>query len=73
MNKDDIDNLQIILNLSEQQFSSWFDTASEDDRDYTLELLALATASLYEYADGEIPTVDLSDASDALKKYMLDN
>ena len=73
MDADDIINLNILLSFTQLEFLGWFESASPDDRAYSIELLALAQASLAEFSDDQIPTVDLSQASTALKKYMLNN
>ena len=73
MTSEDITSLNIILSLTELQFIAWFHTASSDDRAYTIDLLARVRVELSDYSDDQIPTVDLSQASTALKKYMLNN
>lgn len=39
MNQRDKNNLEFIMNLSESQIKTWWDSISEDDRDYALELI----------------------------------
>ena len=42
MNKDDLNNLGYLMNLSEADFDQWMDAASGNDIDYALELIKLA-------------------------------
>ena len=39
MRKRDVDNLNFVLSLSRDDFPEWFETLTEDDRQYCSELL----------------------------------
>ena len=42
MNKEDLNNLGYLMNLSEADFDQWMNAASGKDIDYALELIKLA-------------------------------
>ena len=46
MNEWDRDNLNFIMNTSEEGFDEWLDQADNDDVDYALELIRMAKAEL---------------------------
>lgn len=46
MNEWDKDNLNFIMNASEEGFDEWLDQADNDDIDYALELIRMAKAEL---------------------------
>ena len=46
MNEWDKDNLNFIMNTSEEGFDEWLDQADNDDIDYALELIRMAKAEL---------------------------
>jgi hypothetical protein len=46
MNKWDRDNLDFIMNNSEEGFDEWLDQANNDDIAYALELIRMAKAEL---------------------------
>lgn len=63
MNQRDKNNLEFIMNLSESQIKTWWNSISEDDRDYALELInnhrkELAARSINYAIDLEIVNLD---------------
>jgi hypothetical protein len=46
MNEWDKDNLNFIMNASEEGFDEWLEQADNDDIDYALELIRMAKAEL---------------------------
>jgi hypothetical protein len=46
MNEWDRDNLNFIMNASEEGFDEWLEQADNDDIDYALELIRMAKAEL---------------------------
>jgi hypothetical protein len=63
MNEWDRDNLQFILNTTDESFEDWLDQADNDDVEYALSLIRTAKAELltqeYELLD------EVNDMSDA--------
>jgi hypothetical protein len=63
MNEWDRDNLQFILNTTDESFEEWLDQADNDDVEYALSLIRTAKAELltqeYELLD------EVNDMSDA--------
>jgi hypothetical protein len=46
MNEWDRDNLNFIMNISEDGFDEWLDQADDDDVDYALSLIRIAKSEL---------------------------
>jgi putative SOS response-associated peptidase YedK len=46
MNEWDRDNLEFIMNTTDESFDEWLDQADNDDIDYALELIRMAKAEL---------------------------
>ena len=66
MNKDDLNNLGYLMNLSEADFDQWMDAASGNDIDYALELISKhrEEIQLKEYLL-RVDNVDVSDTEEA--------
>lgn len=69
MNSHDRQNLQFLLNASEQTLRQWYATVSEDDREYASELLAQYaqeirrdSANLRSIVDMEMTEFELADS-----------
>jgi hypothetical protein len=74
VNKHDRDNLQFLLSADKNTMDQWYQTVSEDDVEYALELLQLHRTELelreLEIIDTEAET-DLSDAHSVLTRFTL--
>ena len=70
MNNRDINNLQFLMNASNEEFEQWCLRATPDDYDYALSLFKAKNA-IDMMHQLEKPVNDISDAKDVLKKYML--
>jgi hypothetical protein len=74
VNKHDRDNLQFLLSADKSTMDQWYQTVSEDDVEYALELLQLHRTELelreLEIIDTEAET-DLSDAHSVLTRFTL--
>lgn len=46
MNEWDRDNLEFIMNITDEGFDEWLDQADNDDIDYALKLIRMAKAEL---------------------------
>lgn len=75
MNEWDRDNLNFILNTSDEAFSEWMLQADEDDIDYALELISKhrAEIALKEYllTSDKIEISDTSEAKSILQKFRI--
>lgn len=73
MNDHDKSNLQYILSLDLNQFKEWATTISKDDIHYATELLKHANIEISEQGLSflEDTNIDVTEASNLLKKYML--
>jgi len=64
MNDWDRDNLQFILNTTDESFEDWLDQADNDDIDYALSLIRTAKAELLTQEHELLDEVnDMSDAN----------
>jgi len=63
MNEWDRDNLQFILNTTDESFEDWLDQADNDDVEYALSLIRMAKAELLTQEHELLDDVD--DVSDA--------
>jgi hypothetical protein len=74
VNKHDRDNLQFLLSADKSTMDQWYQTVSEDDVEYALELLQLHRTELelreLEIIDTEAET-DLSGAQSVLSRFTL--
>jgi hypothetical protein len=70
MNNRDINNLQFLMNASNEEFEQWCLRATPDDYDYALSLFK-AKRAIDMMHQLEKPVNDISDAKDILKKYTL--
>jgi hypothetical protein len=70
MNNRDINNLQFLMNASNEEFEQWCLRATPDDYDYALSLFKAKNA-IDMMHQLEKPVTDISDAKDLLKQYML--
>ena len=74
MNNHDRDNLQFLLSADKKTMESWYQTVSEDDVEYALELLQLYRTELalreFEIIDTEAEQ-DLSQAQAVLSRFTL--
>ena len=74
MNDYDLNNYNYVMNLSEEQYDEFLDTASDDDLAYLQELMDQKKAelqlSIMEYED-KLASLDVSQAQSLLRKYML--
>lgn len=48
MNKHDRDNLDFLLSLEREHFQEWYNTITEDDREYAQEIISQAAIELQE-------------------------
>lgn len=72
MNKWDSDNLKFIMSLSSTEFDNWYETLSDEDLKYAMELLAKArveTAEQLVALSDEVTS--LAKARKVLSKYTL--
>lgn len=67
MTEEDYDNLNFLLNLTNDAFSEWWDTLEEDDKDYALSILKVAEHEIIEKIQEK--TGDLSLAKTALNRF----
>ena len=74
MNDYDLNNYNYVMNLSEEQYDEFLDTASDDDLEYLQELMdqkkAELAMSILEYED-KLASLDVSQAQSILRKFML--
>lgn len=74
MNKHDRDNLQFLLSADKSTMDQWYQTVSEDDVEYALELLQLYRTELelreFDLIDAEAEQ-DLSQAQSVLSRFTL--
>ncbi len=70
MNNRDLNNLQFLMNASNEEFEQWCLRATPDDYDYALSLFKAKNA-IDMIHQLEKPVNDISDAKDILKKYTL--
>lgn len=71
MNDYDKNNLNFILNLPDKEIPIWFNTISEDDRNYALELLRDYRTELILHAlEMEDEVEDVSQAKEYLKSLL---
>jgi hypothetical protein len=68
MNDYDRNNFEFIMSLSPQQFDEWYASISLDDIEYAIELCQAARLEMALNAD---TVEDLTEANNALKKFML--
>ena len=72
MNKHDKDNLKFILALKPQDFQNWYESLTEDDAMYAMELVAMARTELEtQVAELFDKVEDFSDAKNVLGKFTL--
>ena len=74
MNKHDRSNVDYILSLTDDQLQEWFESISEDDRDYAVELLRMARTELtikaYDLIENQIAAMgQYTTAKKVLAKY----
>lgn len=71
MNKHDKSQLEFLMHLDSDMLANWFNSTSEDDHEYAMEILAAARAEcalkLIELSDD---VDDVSDARQVLRKFM---
>ena len=70
MNNRDINNLQVLMRVSDEEFDQWCLRATPDDYEYALSLFKAKNA-IDMMHQLEKPVNDISDAKDILKKYTL--
>lgn len=70
MNPNDKNNLDFLLNSSQESISVWYDQASEDDIQYAVELMNRAALE-FELLTDPVPQVDLTEANAVLAKFRL--
>jgi hypothetical protein len=68
MNDYDRSNFEFIMSLSPQQFDEWYASISLDDIEYAIELCQAARLEMALNTDA---VKDLTEANNALKKFML--
>jgi hypothetical protein len=72
MNKHDKDNLKFILALKPQDFQNWYESLTEDDAMYAMELVSMARTELEtQVAELFDKVEDCSDAKNVLGKFTL--
>ena len=75
MNNWDRDNLNFILNTTDEAFSDWMLQADSDDIDYALELISKQREEIYlkEYLlkCDSVEILDTEEASTVLQKYRI--
>lgn len=70
MNEYDYNNLQFLLNATEDTLRQWFEVVSEDDKEYAMELLQTAQGEiLYFRMQYEEDVSDLTEARNVLSKF----
>ena len=74
MNDYDLNNYNYVMNLSEEQYDEFLNTASDDDLAYLQELMDQKKVelqlSIMEYED-KLASLDVSQAQSILRKFML--
>ena len=70
MNQHDLNNLNFILNLSEDQMQAWLDTLTLDDLHYAWEIIRSRTAEMIvqEMDLDELEDLDLTQANDLINR-----
>jgi hypothetical protein len=70
MNQHDRDNLNFLLNCSQDQFDEWVDKATPDDVDYALELFQKAKSEtiLLQHELLDNVEMDLAEANDLINR-----
>lgn len=76
MNQHDRENLQFLMNASEEVLRDWFNTVSEDDHRYAQELLNSYMLEIEEMKvsiqiEAELITHDYAESKAIIKKLML--
>ena len=76
MDENDRNNLEFLLNASEDVLRDWYDTVSEDDHQYAQELLYAYMLEIEELKveiqiESALITHDLAEAKAVLSKYTL--
>ena len=72
MNKHDKDNLKFILSLKPEEFQYWYETLTDDDALYAMELVSMARTELEtQVAELFDNVLDCSEAKNVLGKFTL--
>lgn len=71
MNKKDINNIYYILTRTQDELIAWWDTLSEDDQLYALEIVKAYRKELEETASYDSEYIDTTEANNYLKKFQL--
>lgn len=71
MNDRDSQNMQFILSLTPEKLAEWWNTISDDDQDYALNLVKQYRQELELMAIYDNPNVDTTQAKNYLKKFQL--
>ena len=72
MNKHDKDNLKFILSLKPQDFHNWYESLTDDDAMYAMELVNMARSELETKVAELFDNIeDCSDAKHVLGKFTL--
>lgn len=76
MNQNDRNNLEFLLNASEDVLRDWYDSVSEDDHVYAHELLNAYMAEIQESSlsvkiEAELLTHDYAESKAVIEKLML--
>lgn len=76
MNQNDRNNLEFLLNASEDVLRNWYDTVGEDDHVYAQELLHAYMAEIDELRqaakiEAELVTHDYAESKEVIQRLML--